>query len=510
MLDHFFAHPFLFPLLLIASSCLYLVIRNLLEYRAITKLGSFAPRAHSYLPFGVDILYRTIRHSHNNTDIDFWEWLFAWSPNKHSKTVEVGLARQRWIFTADPGNIKAILATQFQDFGKGKRFHEDWKPFLGDSIFTTDGQQWHDSRQLIRPQFAKNRIADLEIFERHVERLMNKIGGRGEEVDIAALFYRFTLDSATDYLLGKSVDSLDNPHAEFASAFAEVQKVQNMITRSGEFNALIPKGTYWAGLKIINAFVEPFIEQVLRLNVSYLKEKTNPSFLDALAATGIRDRNAIRDQVIAVLLAGRDTTAGALSFTFQELSAQPEIVRKLRREILDKIGASKPPSYEDLKSMPYLQHVMNETLRLYPSVPFNVRQALCDTTLPTGGGPDGSQPIGILKGTTVGYSAICMQRREDLYPPPSADFPTVSKYSPERWDKWTPKTWTYLPFNGGPRICVGQQFALTEMGYTIVRILQRFDRVSKYWQDGGAQFKSEVILSPKNGVQVGFWEREIG
>ena len=371
-LDCSFAHPILIPLLLIALSSLYFAICDFFGNRAIAKLGSFAPRVRSYLPFGIDVVYRTVHHSHDDTDIEFWEWLFTWSPNKHSKTIEASFARQRWIFTADPENIKAILATQFQDFGKGRQFHEDWKPFLGDSIFTTDGQQWHDSRQLIRPQFVKNRVADLEIFEKHVERLMNKIGGHGEEVDVAALFYRFALDSATDFLLGKSVDSLDNPQVEFASAFAEVQKVQNMITRLGELNRLIPKRTYWAGLEVINAFVEPFIEHVLRLNVSDLREKTNQSFLHALAATGTRDRNVIRDQVIAVLLAGRDTTAGTLSFTFKELSAQPRIVRKLRKEILEKIGSSRPPTYEDLKNMPYLQHVMNETLRLYPSVPFNV------------------------------------------------------------------------------------------------------------------------------------------
>lgn len=372
MLDFFFSHPFLFPMLLIIFSSLYFAVRNLLENRAIAKLGSFAPKVRSYLPLGIDIVYRSVSHSHDGTDIDFWEWLFAWSPNKHSKTIEVNFARHRWIFTADPENIKAVLATQFQDFGKGRLFHEDWKPFLGDSIFTTDGQQWHNSRQLIRPQFVKSRVADLEIFEKHVEQLMNKMGGHGEEVDVADLFYRFTLDSATDFLLGKSVDSLDDPQAEFASAFAEVQKVQNLITRTGELNYLIPRGTYRAALKVINAFVEPFIEQVLRLNVSDLKEKTNQSFLDALAATETLERNAIRDQVMAVLLAGRDTTASALSFTFKELSAQPEIVRKLRREILENVGPNRPPTYEDLKGMPYLQHTMNETLRLYPSVPYNV------------------------------------------------------------------------------------------------------------------------------------------
>lgn len=371
MLDSFFHHRFLYSLFLLAASWLYFALVKLFENRAITELGSLAPRVRTCLPFGADVAYRTVRRRKDATGIDFFNWLFSWSPT-HSKTIEVDIVRQRWIFTADPDNIKAILATQFQDFGKGKKFHQDWKRFLGDSIFTTDGQQWHDSRQLIRPQFVKNRVADLEIFEKHVGRLMAKIGGHGEQVDIADLFYCFTLDSATDYLLGKSVDSLDNPQAEFATAFAEVQKVQSLITRSGGFSFFIPKGKLWAGLKVINAFVEPFIEHVLRIDISELNEKTNPSFLDALAATGTRDRSAIRDQLIAVLLAGRDTTAAGLSFTFKELSAHPEIVRKLRREILEKVGPSRPPTYEDLKSMPYLQHAMNETLRLYPPVPFNV------------------------------------------------------------------------------------------------------------------------------------------
>ena len=372
MLDDFFAHPVLLTLLFITSSWAYFSLVRWLQDRAVTKLGSLAPRVGSYLPFGADVLYRSIRHSQNDTDLDFFEWLFTWSPNKHSKTIEVDLVQQHWIFTADPDNIKAILATQFHDFGKGKQFYEDMKPFLGDGIFNTDGQQWHNSRQLIRPQFVKNRVADLEIFEKHLQRLMEKIGGHGEDVDIADLFYRFTLDSATDYLLGRSVNSLDNPQAEFATAFAEVQRVQDLIVRSGKLKFLIPKGKYWASLNIINAFVEPFIERVLCYAVSDLKEKSNQSFLDALAATGMRDRGAIRDHVIDVLLAGRDTTAGALSFTFKELSVHPEIVQKLRREILEKVGPSKPPTYEDLKSMRYLQHVMNETLRLYPSVPFNV------------------------------------------------------------------------------------------------------------------------------------------
>ena len=373
MIDVLYAHPSLtFLILFIVIPILYLTISVSLEDRAITKLGAFAPRVPAIIPFGIDIVLRAISHSRADTDLDFWHWLFQWLPNKHSKTIEFSLARERFIFTADPENIKAILATQFEDYGKGKPFHEDWKDFLGDSIFTMDGEQWHASRQLLRPQFIKTRVSDLDIFEKHIEKLLSKVGGRGEEVDISALFYRFTLDSATDFLLGKSVDSLDQPEAPFASAFAEVQRVNNLVARMGPFKWFLPKKSFRRGLNVINSFVEPFIDRALRLDPSSLDEKSNQSFLHALAATGTRDRKVIRDQVVAVLLAGRDTTAGTLSFTFQELAGKPEIVSKVRREILDTVGERGKPTYEDLKNMTYLQHVINETLRLYPSVPFNV------------------------------------------------------------------------------------------------------------------------------------------
>ena len=373
MLEILTSHPvWFFGILFIVFPTLYFTFSVTVERRAIAKLGLFPPQVRAF-PFGIDIVIRSLSHTRNDTEYEFWDWLFDWSPNKHSKTVDISFARQRFIFTADPENIKAILATQFDDYGKGEPFHNDWKDFLGNSIFTTDGDLWHRSRQLIRPQFVKNRVTDLDTFETHVKVLLSKIGGQGQEIDISKLFYRFTLDTATDFLLGKSVDSLDQPEVPFANAFNEVQRIQNFIARVGPFNKLIPRKTFWAGLKVINSFVEPFIDRALRLNVSDLNEKSNQTFLHALAATGTRDRKVIRDQIVAILLAGRDTTAGALSFTFQELSAHPEILRKLRREILERVGSSKAPTYEDLKNMPYLQHVMNEILRLYPGVPYNVR-----------------------------------------------------------------------------------------------------------------------------------------
>ena len=250
MLDFLFTNPYLHFYFILLVPFLYFGLTIALENQSIARLGRFAPRVRSHLPFGIDIFIRSLRGSRTDTDYEFWDWLFSWSPHKGSKTVETTLARQRFIFTADPENIKAILATQFADYGKGEPFHEDWKYFLGDSIFTTDGEQWHHSRQLLRPQFVKTRVRDLDIFERHVQKLINLIPAQGGEVDISMLFYRFTLDSATEYLLGKSVDSLDNPNAEFAQAFAEVQRIQNEISKTGPFNKMLPKGRYvsWQNL----------------------------------------------------------------------------------------------------------------------------------------------------------------------------------------------------------------------------------------------------------------------
>ncbi|KAL8690227.1 MAG: hypothetical protein Q9218_004278 [Villophora microphyllina] len=431
--------------------------------KKVTKTSAAVPRLDSIQSWLVlsnkhIIVLWSIYLNSKFCDLDFWYYLFGHCspPVSSSRTAEFRIAGQRFVFTADSENIKAVLATQFNDYGKGKDFLHDWEEFLGHGIFTTDGEEWANSRQLLRPQFVKTRIRDLEIFEKHVQQLLSFLGNQGTEIDISKLFYRYTLDAATEFLLGRSVDSLGNADSEFAKAFDEVQRIQTIRARAGPLQRFVPLQTFRRGLKLMASFIEPFIQEALHKGPGELDEKEGKevTWLDSVAKF-TRDRTVIRDQIVNILLAGRDTTAGTLSFLFKELSAQPRIYNKLRQEILEKVGSRRQPSYEDLKDMSYLQHCINETLRLYPAVPYNMRIALRDTTLPRGGGDDGRSPVGILKDTVIGYAPMYLHREPAQYPPVSAFFAPVMQFSPERWEKWTPRPWQYIPFNGGPRICIG-------------------------------------------------------
>lgn len=131
--------------------------------------------------------------------------------------------------------MKALLAAQFDDYGKGKAFHDDWEPLLGEGIFATDGEVWRVSRQMIRTQFLKERVSDLGIFEKHSQVLISTIQkyGPGNKIDMFQMFQRFTLDTATEFLFGRSVDNLLTPDVRFAEAFAEVQRMLGVKNRFG-------------------------------------------------------------------------------------------------------------------------------------------------------------------------------------------------------------------------------------------------------------------------------------
>ena len=336
------------------------------EDRKVKKLGGRAPVRHLRLPLGLDFLYQVLSTARRNEVLQFWYDTFEKYGNPNNLwTVETGEGPTRIVLTADPENIKSILATQFQDYGKGEIFNKDWHDFLGDSIFTTDGEKWHNSRQLLRPQFIKDRLSDINIFEKHTSILLPMLDKNGMAVDVSDLFFRYTLDTATDFLLGRSVGSLTHDRDTFAETFNKVQHFQSLIARMGPLNWVLPRRQFFKDLKIMNDFVYTFVDDALRLSPEELqttaKSDEGYTFLHAIA-NYTKDKQGLRDQVVAVLLAGRDTTACTLSWTFYELARRPKIVQKLRQELLETVGSERPPSYADLKNMKYLQ--VHQAVRL--------------------------------------------------------------------------------------------------------------------------------------------------
>jgi len=293
------------------------------------------------------------------------------------------------------------------------------------------------------------------------------------------LFFRLTLDSSTELLFGESVKSqLESTDGEdaFAHAFDNAQHYSALRGRLGYFYWTYNPKEMQDSVKYIHNFVDRYVKPALdsTTKVKGIQDKDDSKYVFSEAiAQQTNDPVEIRSQLLNILLAGRDTTASLLSYVFRHLVRHPQVLAKLRKTILNDFGDYENPrdiSFATLKSCTYLQHVINETLRLTTIVPINFRNATRDTTLPRGGGPDGSKPIFVRKGQVVEYSIHVLHRRKDIWGDDAEEF------KPERWQGRRPG-WEFLPFNGGPRICIGQQLALTTASYVVVRLLQRFERV---------------------------------
>lgn len=331
-------------------------------------------------------------------------------------------------------------------------------------------------------------------------------------VNIQAIFFRLTIDSATEFLFGESVESqlaALNGHAEASDDFTYCwDKAQWYLARRIRFESfywLINDAEFRHCHQQVHAFVDRFVKSAIetvreREKGDHDEEKSSSSdyvFLRALTEA-TQDPVELRSQLINILLAGRDTTASMLSWAVLLLTRHPDVFKKLRQTILKNFGTYEKPqdiTFPSLKSCQYLQFFMNETLRLYPIVPLNGRVAFRDTMLPRGGGKDGLSPIYIRKGQSISYSAHVLHRRKDIW---GED---ADRFDPDRWAN-KKATWEYIPFNGGPRICIGQQFALTEVAYVLVRLLQRFDAIEDVYPDRKIRYGLSLTSCPADPVTV--------
>ncbi|KAK8051553.1 hypothetical protein PG993_002938 [Apiospora rasikravindrae] len=470
-------------------------------------------------PLGLDVVRNGVMADRDQRMPEYVTARFA-AMGRHTWRMNV-LGSSNFI-TAESRNIQSILATQFDDFKLGDVRTTNLKLFLGRSIFAVDGPAWHSSREVMRPLFTRENVSNVRLLEGRFQSLMRCLLESSEgvvstsqdkhgrtwtaPVSLAALLPRFTLDSATEYFLGQSAHSLESR--------LRGEKKEDM---NWALEKMIPllrmrltlRGLYWIygnkELRHIADVMHKFTNDAMDKADATIRSGENRAkydFLDTLRAR-CGDRDEVREQVLGLLAAGTDTTAALMGWVFYSLIRNPRVFAKLREIVIQHFGPSFTESgtgdsvtFEKLKNCTYLQHVLNETLRRHSVVPLNSRCAKRDTTLPTGGGPDGTQPIFVPAGTEVNFSTHVLHRRRDLWGPDADDF------VPERWEKRRPGVFHYVPFNGGPRICIGQQFALTEAGFVVVRMLQEFDAIEGLDLDNSSRDYSNFGITCAPGSSI--------
>ena len=386
-------------------------------------------------------------------------------------TVRVPILDYELLVTRDPENVKAMLSTQVADYDISATRSNAFMPLLGEGIFTSRGAQWKHSRALIRPQFSHEQVSNLALMDRHVQILLQilKTDNKGwtPSMDVQPLFFHFTLDTATEFLYGQSVHSQSanaNPETYSSSidgaAFSRnLDAAKHLVDKRGalgKFYWLMPLKKMKYHCAELHRVVDQMIQERLNGKKDAIcnEEKGGKKFvlLEELAKE-TSNLLELRNETLHTLMAGRDPTGCLLAWTFYFLSRHPQTFQKLRRVILEEFGASTASAdidFAKLRKCDYLQWVMNEVLRIVAVIPMNERVALRDTTLPRGGGPDGSHPIFVRKGIQVLIPFYAIQHRPDIW---GED---TDAFRPERWEG-RKIGWEWTPFGGGPRKCLGRE-----------------------------------------------------
>ncbi|CAE6503085.1 unnamed protein product [Rhizoctonia solani] len=469
------------------------VARDVMREREARRLGArIIPRVKGKWPGNIDIMVNLVRSIHTTYVAEVWDEL----AKEYGNTFNIRLLWDDLIVTIDHDVIKYILATGFNSFGKGPKQQARLESFLGDGIFNRDGELWKFHRNMTRPFFVRERINEFDLFDNYTQKLLARISecvDAGLPVDVQDLYGRLTIDAAGEFLFScTSLDTLSLPlpvaykaqigprgtaaptsYGSFVSAFDEAQTIIPVRGRMGPYIwpvAEWKEDKSWSHRCVVDEWVKPLIDSAIRRREEYLKdggEKTQPAgdtFIDDLVV----DKALIMDELVNILLAARDTTTSLLTFATYLLSQHPNVLQKLREEILEHVGPDAAPNYEQVKGMKYLRAIINETLRLFPSVPINERATLNSCSIPTA-----SSRLYIPPGVQVLYSPLLMQRRQDLWGPDAWEF------DPERWldarnETFVKDPMRFVPFNAGPRICLGQQFAYNQASFVLVRLLQKF------------------------------------
>ena len=370
------------------------------------------------------------------------------------------------IWTRDIENSKAVFTNSANDFEIIVARQEGPLPIIGYGIFTRTQKAWRESRAFFRPHVTRDQASKLDLVEHHFQNFFNVVpmgkDGWTQDFDIQPLMYNFTLDLITEIIFGSSFNSQvasgsKSKYDHFNHHWDNVQGYLGIRLALGRFCWMYAPRKFREHCEAIHEFTDTFVlaalERKQRHNVEH---EVTGAIVDELVKV-TSDRVQIRSECLNVLGAGRTGTAALISWILYFLARHPLVFTKLRQIVLADFGSINEHSKitrESLKQCQYLQDCINETFRMSPVNPLTARVAIRNTTLPTGGGPEGKDPVFVAKGTEVQQAFYPMCMRQDLW---GTD---VHTFRPERFENRKLSS-EWIPFGAGPRICIGRRYSLS-------------------------------------------------
>lgn len=423
-----------------------------------------------------------------------------------SDHVTLRLPGIRYTVTTSPADVQHILKDKWKNYVVGTGFRSECVgDMFGAGIFNADGAHWYVQRKHASREFSTHIFRTLMTseFEAHTQKLIDMLKpkvGTPTIFDLHALMFRLTLDAFGKVAFGLELGGLDDKPLPFTKSFDRAQEIlaARFTTKPmfvWKLQRALGHGTE-GELKTHLAAINDFVRQLISERRSSAELATKEDLLSKLMSACEADDEVepakrdqyLRDMTLNFIIAGRDTTACALSWFFNEVSQRPEVEAKLVAEI-DSVFQGRRVAFDDVSQCHYLTACLSETLRLYPSVPSSPKTAVEADTLPCG--------VVLRPGDTVTYFPYGMGRQTAIWGPDAAEF------RPERWlnddgvfVREDPCKFT--AFQAGPRMCLGVDMAMLEMKVVAALLLREFH----FNVLNIPQYRTTLVLQMLDGLQV--------
>lgn len=412
--------------------------------------------------------------------------VFTRLARKYGDVLYLKTGREETFVLNHPDDIRELLVVQHENFRKGEGVML-LDRVLGKGLITNDGPSHKKQRRLVQPAFHRKRIAGYAEAMVDAARHQAQIWQDGQEIDMVQEMLQLTLVIVGRTLFNTDVaQEADTFHEGLATSMEAFRKI-----------GLAPWGKLVERLPLpINARLQEARERLDRVVFRVIDEHQQAGIdqgdlLSMLLLARDEDgsamsRQQLRDEIMTLFLAGHETVAHALTWTWYLLALHPEVRAKVQQEV-DMVLAGRAATIEDLPRLEYSERVVSESMRVCPPVWAIDRRALCPTDI---------RGVRIPTGARVIMSQYVVHHDERFYPDPE-------RFDPERWTPEAQATrpkFAYFPFGGGPRLCVGEAFAWTESILLLATLSQSWE--AHLAPDARIEFQPAVTLRPRYGVRM--------